>query len=112
MTFTIFLTAVVIALIFIKMRDIAKRNNLKPNAEKRLVTAGILLILFLVTNVTLPYPQSLYWFIFSSITVIGIVLCKDIARKEYTRFKNLSRKKMIMNVVFYSLFVVVTHLYI
>jgi len=94
------------------MRDISLRNNLEGTDEKRLVIAGGLVILFLITNTTLPYPQSLYWFLALGVLLIGSVLCSHIVKKEFNRFKKLSTKDRIQNFVFYSLFIVVTHLYI
>jgi len=80
--------------------------------EKRLLVAGGLVILFLITNITLPYPQSLYWFLFLGIILISFVLCRGIIKKESLRFKSLNTKDMTVNVAFYGLFIIVTHLYI
>jgi hypothetical protein len=112
MTFTIIFLVIISSLIFSKLKDVSLRNNLNGTDEKRLLIAGGLVILFLITNVTLPYPQSLYWFLFLGVILVGSVLCSHIIKKELIRFKNLDAKDRILNVVFYSLFVVVTHLYI
>ncbi len=74
MTFTIVFLTVIIALIVSKTRAIVLRNNLDDISEKRLLITGGLLILFLITNVTLPYPESLYWFIGLGIVFTGIIL--------------------------------------
>jgi 4-hydroxybenzoate polyprenyltransferase len=89
---------------------VARRHNLTGNGEKRLLISGGLVILFLITNATLPYPQSLYWFIFLSVLLTSILLCRDILKIETSRFKNLKVKDRIMNVVFYGLFMVITHI--
>ncbi len=112
MTFTIIFLVIISTLIFSKLRDISLRNNLNDKSEKRLIITGGLIVLFLVTNITLPYPQSLYWFLFLGVVLVSAVICSDIIKKELVRFKNLKTKDMIVNVVFYSLFIVVTHLYI
>ena len=112
MSFTIVFLTIISSLIFLKLRDISLRNNLTVNSEKRLLISGSLVILFLITNATLAYPQSLYWFIFIGVLLIGVVLCLDILKKETLRFKNLNTKDMIMNVLFYSLFIIITQIYI
>jgi len=112
MSFTIVFLIIISSLIFLKLRDISLRNSLTVNSEKRLLISGSLVILFLITNATLPYPQSLYWFIFLGVMLIGFVLCLDILKKESLRFKNLKTKDMIMNVLFYSLFIIITQIYI
>ena len=112
MSFTVVFLVIISSLIFLKLRDISLRNNLTVNSEKRLLISGSLVILFLITNATLPYPQSLYWFIFIGVMLIGSILCLDILKREALRFKNLKTKDLIMNVLFYSLFIIVTHIYI
>jgi hypothetical protein len=94
------------------LRDISLRNNLSDKSESRLLIAGGLVVLFLITNATLPYPQSLYWFLFLGVLLVGSVLCLDILKKEALRFKNLKTKEVVVNVLFYSLFAVTTQLYI
>jgi hypothetical protein len=112
MSFTVVFLVIISSLIFLKLRDISVRNNLTVNSENRLLISGSLVILFLITNATLPYPQSLYWFIFLGIMLIGCILCLDILKREALRFKNLKTKDLIMNVLFYSLFIIITHIYI
>ncbi|WP_370003454.1 hypothetical protein, partial [Winogradskyella sp.] len=91
---------VIIALIVSKTRAIVLRNNLDDISEKRLLITGGLLILFLITNVTLPYPESLYWFIGLGIVFTGIILSFNVLKKEYKRFLSLSTKSKIVNVLF------------
>ncbi len=112
MIYTIIFISIIIGLIFIKMGDISKRNNLQTKDEKKLVTAGALLILFLITNVTLPYPQSLYWFIFSGVILVGSLLCVNIIKIEAKKFRKLKFRDQLLNVLFYSLFFTVIHIYI
>jgi amino acid transporter len=112
MTFTIVFLTVIIALIVSKTRAIVLRNNLDDLSEKRLLITGGLLILFLITNVTLPYPESLYWFIGLGIVFTGIILSFNVLKKEYKRFLSLSTKSKIVNVLFYSLLIVVTNIYL
>jgi hypothetical protein len=112
MSFTIVFLIIISSLIFLKLRDVSLRNNLTANSEKRLLISGSLVILFFITNATLPYPQSLYWFIFVGVMLIGFALCLHILKKETIRFKNLKTKDMIMNVLFYSLFIIITQIYI
>ena len=106
MTFTIVFLTVIIALIVSKTRAIVLRNNLDDLSEKRLLITGGLLILFLITNVTLPYPESLYWFIGLGIVFTGIILSFNVLKKEYKRFLSLSTKSKIVNVLFYSLLII------
>ena len=112
MVYTIIFISIIIGLILIKMRDISKRNNLQEKDEKKLVIAGALLILFLITNVTLPYPQSMYWFVFAGIILVGSLLCVNILKNEAKKFKKLKFKDQLLNVLFYSLFFTVIHIYI
>jgi hypothetical protein len=112
MTFTIIFLVIISSLIFLKLRDVSLRNNLNIKSEKRLLISGGLIILFLITNATLPYPQSLYWFLSLGIALIVGILCFGILKREFIRFKNLKTKDRLVNLLFYSLFIVVTHLYI
>lgn len=112
MTFTIVFLVIISSLIFIKLRDVSLRNNLNVYNKNRLLIAGGLVSLFLITNATLPYPQSLYWFLFLGVLLLGVLLCLNTVKKEVLRFKRLKTKDMVLNVVFYSLFIVFMHLYI
>lgn len=112
MIFTITFLVIMASLIFKKLIDISKRNKLNSGAEKRLLSAGGLLILFYITHITLPYPQSLYWFIFLGVILLGSILCFNIIKVEIKRFKTLGFKEQIKNVLFYSLFIMVTHIYL
>ena len=112
MNLTIVFLMLISSLIFFKLRDISLRNNLSIKSERRLLVAGGLFVLFLITNATLPYPQSLYWFLFLGVLLVGSVLCLDILKKEALRFKNLKKKEVVVNILFYSLFLVISQLYI
>lgn len=112
MTFTTVFLATIIALIIAKTRDIVLRNNLDAKKEKRLFIASILLILFLVTNATLPYPESLYWFIGLGIVSAVSILSYSVLKKEIKRFMALKTKEKVQNILFYSLLVVITNIYL
>ncbi len=112
MTFTIVFLAIISSLIFIKLSDISLRNNLDAKSKNRLLIAGALVSLFLITNATLPYTQLLYWIVFVGVLLIGSILCLDILKREALRFKNLKPKDMIMNVLFYSFFIITIHIYL
>ena len=112
MAYTIIVLSIICTLIIVKLKDITLRNKLNDKDEKRLLIAGSLLILFFVTKVTLPYPESLYWFLFLSVIGIGSILCIDILKIEFKRFRKLKTKDMILNIAFYCLFIVVTHLFV
>jgi amino acid transporter len=112
MTFTTVFLVAIIALIIAKTRDIVLRNNLDAKKEKRLIIASILFILFLVTNATLPYPDSLYWFIGLGIVFSTAILSYDVIKKEFKRFMALETKDKLQNILFYSLLVVVTNIYL
>jgi amino acid transporter len=111
MTFTIVFLTAIIALIVSKTRAIVLRNNLDDKTEKRVLITGVLIVLFLITNATLPYPQSLYWFIGLGVLFIGSILSYDVLKLELKRFWSLDSKDKIINVLFYSFVVVVTHIY-
>lgn len=112
MTFTTVFLIGIIVLIIAKTRDIVLRNNLDTKKEKRLLMASILLILFLVTNATLPYPESLYWFIGLGIVFTTSMLSYGVIKKEFTRFMALGTKEKVQNILFYSLLVAVTNIYL
>ena len=110
MTFTIVFLTAIIALIVSKTKDIVLRNNLENKKEKRVLIASFLLILFLVTNATLPYPKSLYWFMGIGILFTGLILSFGVIKKELKRFMCLKTNEKIVNVLFYSLVLIVTNL--
>ena len=112
MTFTTLFITAISSLLFIKLRTISLRNNLNPMEDKRLIISASLIILFLITKVTLPYPDSLYWFIVLGVFLTSFAICYDIVKLELARFKALKVENKILNVLFYSLFIVVTHLFI
>ncbi len=112
MTYTIVFLIIITALIIIKLKAISLRNNLNSSSENRLLIPASLIIIFLATNLTLPYPQSLYWFIALGIIAVGIILSFDVVKKEYRRFTALKKRERIINVLFYGLLFVVTNLYI
>ena len=112
MTFTIVFLTAIISLILSKTRAIVLRNNLDAKNEKRVLITGVLLIIFLITNVTLPYPQSLYWFIGLGVVSIGVILSFNVLKREVKRFLSLNTKDKIVNVLFYSLLIVVTNIYL
>jgi hypothetical protein len=112
MTFTIVFLTVIIALIVSKAKTIALRNNLNTKNENRLIITCGLIILFIITNATLPYPQSLYWFIALGVVFVGSILSFEIIKYEYKRFKTLKMRHKAQNVLFYSLLVIVTNIYI
>ncbi|MEO1031274.1 MAG: hypothetical protein AAFX55_07700 [Bacteroidota bacterium] len=88
------------------------RNNLNPSNEKRVLIAGVLLVIFLITNATLPYPESLYWFIGLGVVFVSTVLTFNVLKKEMKRFLSLDAKDKIVNVLFYSLLIIVTNIYL
>lgn len=107
----VFLTAL-IAFIASKTRTIILRNNLDAKKAKRILIAGVLIALFLITSATLPYPESLYWFIVLGIVLTSIILSFDVLKIEVKRFISLSTKDKIVNVLFYSLLFVFTNFYL
>lgn len=112
MTFTIVFLTCITAFILFKIQTISKRHKLNTKVENRLVISGILLILFIVTNATLPYPESLYWFIVLGVLSVISVLSFEVIKKEFNRFKLLPVKERITNVMFYSLLITVTSILI
>lgn len=112
MTLSIIILIIFSAFILFKTRNISLRNNLSAKSEKRLVMSSILIILFLITNVTLPYPKSIYWFIALSVIFVVSFLSFDIIKAEFIRFKALKAKDKIVNVLFYTLLFAVTNIYL
>ena len=112
MLLSITILSILSAFILNKTRSISVRNNLNAKSEKRLVISSVLIIIFLITNLTLPYPKSLYWFIGLGVIFTVSVLSFDILRSEYKRFKTLELKDKVVNVLFYSLLVTVTNIYL
>lgn len=112
MTFTLVFLTIIISLIVSKTKTIVHRNNLDSKNEKRVLIAGVLLALFLITNVTLPYPQSLYWFIGLGVMSTALILTYNVLRREFKRFLGLSTKDKVVNVLFYSLLIVITNIYL
>ncbi|MFC0603273.1 hypothetical protein [Winogradskyella pulchriflava] len=112
MTFTIVFLTLIIALIVSKTKTIVLRNNLDAKNEKRVLITGVLLVIFLITNATLPYPQSLYWFIGLGVLFTGAILSYKVLKVEFKRFLSLNAKDKIVNVMFYSLLIVVTNIYL
>lgn len=110
MIFAVVFLSIITTLIAYKVRAIIKRNNLETKSEKRVLVISILLVLFIITNITLPYPQSLYWFIGLGLVICSIILSFDVIKIELRRFKSLSPKTKVTNVLYYSLAIVVTHI--
>lgn len=82
------------------------RNDLSKFEEIKLYFSYSLFVLFLITSYALPYPQSLYWFIFLSVILTGGLLSSKLVRQEIKRQLGLPRKELITNVLFYSLMMV------
>jgi hypothetical protein len=112
MTFTIVFLTAIIALIVSKTRTIVLRNNLDSKSEKRVLITCSLIVLFLITNATLPYPQSLYWFIALGVVSTSSILSHTVIKREFKRFMALETQDRVVNVLFYSLLIIVTNLYI
>lgn len=112
MTFTIVFLTAIVALIVSKTRTIILRNNLDSKNEKRVLITGSLIVLFLITNATLPYPQSLYWFIALGVVSTSSILSFNVIKREFKRFMALETKDRVVNILFYSLLIIVTNLYI
>ena len=112
MTFTIVFLTALIALIISKTRTIVLRNRLNSTNEKRVTIAGVLLVLFLITNITLPYPESLYWFIGLGVVFTSIILNLGVIKKETRRFLALNTKEKVINILFYSLVLIMTNIYL
>lgn len=112
MTFTIVFLTAIVALIVSKTRSIILRNNLDSKNEKRVLITGSLIVLFLITNATLPYPQSLYWFIALGVVSTSSILSFTVIKREFKRFMALETKDRVVNILFYSLLIIVTNLYI
>lgn len=112
MVFSIVFLAVIITLLFSKLKDISLRNKLNTQEDKRLIIAGMLIVLFLTSSILLPYPESIYWFAFIGVILTGFILCFDILKAEMRRFEKLNVKDKLTNILFYSLMVIVIHIYI
>jgi len=112
MIFTlVFLTAIV-ALIVSKAKTIVLRNNLDTKSQERFLSTTILLVLFIVTNATLPYPQSLYWFFGLGVVFTSVFFSHKVLKTEFKRFLSLNLKDKIVDITFYSLVIIVTNIYL
>ncbi len=112
MTFSIVFCILISTIIISKVRDIIRRNALDIRNQRGLLITSGLAILFLITNLTMPYPQSLYWFIMLGIIFTGSILSFKIMKKEYGRLRHMQPKAICVNVLFYTLLFVVTSIYI
>ncbi len=112
MIFTIVFLTAIITLITSKIRTIVLRNNLDAKNEKRILITGVLVVLFLITSATLPYPESLYWFLGLGVVFTSIILSYSVVKIELKRFLALKTKDKVVNVLFYSLLIVVTNIYL
>ncbi|WP_115460920.1 hypothetical protein [Winogradskyella aurantiaca] len=104
--------SVIVAFITIKLKDISLRQKLNQNKERRLLLSGGLVVLFLLSSVTFPFPQSLYWFIVLGILFLVVLISSDIIKLEWKRQLALPFNKRVINVLFYSLLFVFINIYI
>jgi len=88
-----------------KIYDCVLRNRLSKFEKIKLGVSITLVVLFIITSKTLPYPESLYWFILLSILLIAGLLSSKVIRVELKRQLALSKKDMVVNMLFYSLLV-------
>ena len=102
MNFTLIVCLSLIVFAAYKVKEVVDRNNLKEKGQKHLIISSILLVLFFITNLTLPYPESLYWFLLIGTVIAISILSSDVIKSEYQRFKSLDKKKRILNLLFYS----------
>lgn len=112
MIFTVLFLIAIITFIFSKTNTILLRNKLDTNNKKRILIASFLVVLFLITSVTLPYPESLYWFIGLGVVFVSLMLSFNVLKSEFKRFLSLNAKNKIVNVLFYSLLILVTNIYL
>ena len=112
MSFTTLFLIFISTFILFKTTIIAKRNELNEKKEKGIFIIASLIIALIITGVILPYPQWLYWSVFSVLTTIGIVFLSDVVKQEYYRFAKMSFKDQIQNILFYNLLIVVTTIYL
>lgn len=112
MLFKVIFISALIALLLVKIKDISLRQNLNTFKERRLLLSGGLLILFLITSLLFPYPDSIYWFIVSAVLLVASSVSFDIMKIEIKRLNTLRKKDRILNVLFYSLIIVTTALYL
>ena len=112
MVYNLIFISTIVAFITIKLKDISLRQNLNDDKERRLLLSGGLVILFLMSSAVLPFPESLYWFFVLGILFTICLISFDIVKMEWRRFLKLEKKKQVINVLFYSLLVVFTTIFI
>ena len=112
MVYNLIFISTIVAFITIKLKDISLRQNLNNDKERRLLLSGGLVILFLMSSAVLPFPESLYWFLVLGILFTICLISFDIVKMEWRRFLKLEKKKRVINVLFYSLLVVYTTIFI
>ena len=112
MIYELIFTSTIVMLITIKLKDISLRHKLSASKERRLLLSGGLVILFLLSSVFLPFPESLYWFIVLGLSFTVILISLDIIKLELKRQRTLPIQERVTNLLFYSLFIVFVTIWI
>lgn len=112
MIYELIFISTIVALISIKLKDISLRHKLSSNKERRLLLSGGLVILFLLSTVFFPFPESLYWFIVLGLSFAVILMSLDIIKLELMRQRTLPVQKRVTNLLFYTLFIVFVNIWI
>jgi len=112
MIYDVVFVTLIVAFITVKLKDISLRHQLNDSKERRLLLSGGLVILFLLSWLVFPFPESLYWFIVLGITFTIVLVAFDIIQLEWQRLLRLKVKDRIINVLFYSLLAIVVNLFI
>jgi len=112
MNLTLLFLIFVSLLILFKTKEVIRRNNLSEKKEKLLLTIISLIVILMVTNITLPYPQSLYWFLSIGLITSISIFFSSVIKHEYKRFSNLTLKDRILDGLFYCLLIITFNIYI
>lgn len=107
---TLYVCIGIILFVAYKAQAIVKRNNLNAKQQRNVLISAVLVTLFLITSITLPYPESLYWFLFIGTISTTLILSNNVVKKECNRFKNLPRKDLVLNVLFYCSLIILFNL--
>lgn len=103
---TLFVCIGITLFVAYKAQAIVKRNNLDAKHQRNVLISAVLVTLFLITSITLPYPESLYWFLFTGTISTTFILSNNVVKKEIKRFRALPKKDLILNVLFYCSLIV------
>ncbi len=95
------------AILIYKFAVCMNRNPLSQLDKIKFGFSAGLIVAFIVITKILPFPESLYWFVFITILALSVLLSLKVVRLELKRFWTLSRKDRVINILYYPLLIAV-----